>query len=81
MDKYGAIQIKQLQASGVTGAAYDEAVKGIESAGYNYKHNPFFFAMYTYEEILPVGILITLISALILKRKPKEIVAGETVAD
>ncbi len=79
MDKYGAMQIKQLQARGVTGAAYDEAVKSIENAGYNYKHNPFFFAMYTYAEIFPVGILITLISALILKRKAPVNVAGQTV--
>ena len=69
MDKYSAMQIKQMQESGMSGVALDEALKSIESANYNYKHNPFFFAMYTYMEILPVGILITLISALILKRK------------
>ena len=69
MDKYAAIQIKQLHESGVSGAALDEAVKGIEKASDSYKNNPFFFAMYTYMEILPVGILITLISSLILKRK------------
>ena len=71
MDTYSAMQIKELQASGISGAAYDEAVKGFESAAYSYKHNPFFFAMYTYMEILPVGILISLISALILRRKAK----------
>ena len=69
MDKYSAMQVKQLQASGMSGAALNEALKSIESASYNYKNNPFFFAMYTYMEILPVGILITLISALILRRK------------
>ena len=69
MDKYSAMQVKQLHQSGVSGAALEEALKDIETAGYNYKNNPFFFAMYTYMEILPVGILITLISALILKRK------------
>jgi hypothetical protein len=69
MDKYSAMQVKQLHESGVSGAALDEGLKSIESANYNYKHNPFFFAMYTYMEILPVGIIITLISALVLKRK------------
>jgi hypothetical protein len=69
MDKYSAMQIKQLHESGISGAALDEAIKSIESASYNYKHNPLFFAMYTYMEILPVGILITLISAFILRRK------------
>jgi hypothetical protein len=34
--------------------------------------NPLLFILMTYAEILPVGILIALISALILKRKPKE---------
>lgn len=69
IDKYSAMQVKQLEASGISGAELDEAIKSIERESYNYKHNPFFFAMYTYMEILPVGILITLISALILKRK------------
>jgi hypothetical protein len=36
----------------------------------NYK-NPFYRMLYTYIEILPVGLIITLISALILKRKKK----------
>jgi hypothetical protein len=69
MDKYSAMQVKQLHESGISGAALDETLKSIESANYSYKHNPFFFAMYTYMEILPVGIIITLVSALILKRK------------
>jgi hypothetical protein len=69
IDKYSAMQVKQIQASGLSGAALDEALKSIESTSYNYKNSPFFFAMYTYMEILPVGIIITLISALILRRK------------
>ena len=70
IDKYSAMQIDQLKKSGISGAKLEDAVKGIESDSYSYKHNPFFFAMYTYMEILPVGIIITLISALILKKKP-----------
>lgn len=69
MDKYAAMQVKQLQESGVSGAAFDDALTSINSATYNYKTSPFFFAMYTYMEILPVGIIVTLITALILKRK------------
>lgn len=69
IDKYSTMQIKQLHQSGITGAALDSAIKEIENNAYNYKHNLFFFAMYTYMEILPVGIIISLISALILKRK------------
>jgi hypothetical protein len=69
MDKYSAMQIRQLQSSGVSGAEFNDAVKSIETASYNYRNNPFFFTMFTYMEILPVGILITLISTLILRRK------------
>lgn len=69
MDKYAAMQVKEVQSSGLSGPAYDEAIKSIEGTAYEYKHNPLVFTMYTYLEILPVGILISLISALILKRK------------
>ena len=69
MDHYSAIKIKQIQESGISGTRLEEAIKNTETKCYNYKHNPFFFAMFTYLEILPLGILITLISALILRRK------------
>jgi len=78
MDKYAAMQVKQLQESGLSGAKLEEALKEIETASYNYKHKPLFFVMYTYMEILPVGIIITLISALILKRKTPKTVATTT---
>lgn len=69
IDKYSAMEMKQLKQSGVSGAELNDAVRKIESKNHNYKNNPLFFAMYTYAEILPVGIIISLISALILKRK------------
>ncbi len=69
MDKYSAIQIKQLQESGISGAELEDGIKKIESLNFNYKNNLIVFASYTYVEILPVGIVISLISALILKRK------------
>lgn len=68
MDKYSAIQVKQVQESGITGAELEENLKSIESARVNYA-NPVFFSLYTYMEIFPLGIIISLISALILKRK------------
>lgn len=69
IDKFADVQIKQMQDSGISGAALEEARKNMETTIHNYKTNPFYFALFTYMEILPVGILITLISALILRRK------------
>ena len=69
MDKYSVIQIEQLKATGISGSKLEEGIKKIEELNYSYKNNPFVFASYTYMEILPVGIVISLISAFILKRK------------
>jgi hypothetical protein len=71
MDKYSAMMVKHAQESGKTGIELEQALKEIETAKTNYS-NPVFFALYTYMEILPVGILISLISALILKRNTKK---------
>ena len=68
MDKYAAHMIEQAKSSGVSAAELDKKVT--EMAGFKemYK-NPLFVILITYMEILPIGILITLISAFILKRK------------
>ncbi len=69
IDMYAAMQIKELKESGISGAVLDEGIKSIETASYKYKNSAFYFTMMTYAEILPVGIIITIISSLILKRK------------
>lgn len=78
MDKYSAMQIKQLEASGTSGAELQEKIKGIEETNFSYKNNIVFFAIATYTEIFPVGIIMSLIGALVLKRKkPKEELAAK----
>lgn len=68
MDKFSAHEIDKLRSDGASQAAIDAKIKEMAEFSKMYK-NPFFNAMMTYMEILPVGIVVTLISALILKRK------------
>jgi len=68
MEKYSAQIIEKMQKDGVPQAEIDEQVKEMDDFGELYK-NPFFNALITYVEILPVGLLISLISATILKKK------------
>ena len=73
MDKYTATTLNAAKAGG---ASQDELNKqAAEMAGYKdmYK-NPLLVILLTYSEILPIGLVVTLISALILKRKSKEYV-------
>lgn len=76
MDKYSAAMIGKARASGMSAEAL--AKKSAEMAQMKewYK-NPLFVILMTYIEILPVGVLVALISALILKRRePRKIVAA-----
>jgi hypothetical protein len=69
MDKYGAAAIQKLQASGASAAAIQAKVEEIK----RYKaleDNPLTNAAMTFIEPFPVGLLVTLISAAILRRKP-----------
>ncbi len=68
MDKYSAHMLEKLKASGASQVEIDKQAKEMANFNKMYK-NPFFNAMMTYAEILPVGLIVTLISSLILKRK------------
>jgi Protein of unknown function (DUF4199) len=69
MDKYSEHMISEAKSSGASSAKVAETIS--EMAKYKeWYQNPLFVALLTYAEILPVGLVITLISALILKRKP-----------
>lgn len=69
MDHYAASQIRHAQQSGISGAKLEAMTKELQESSASYKRNPLVFIWYTYLEILPVGIIVSLISALILKRK------------
>jgi len=68
MEKYSAIMIKQAQQSGATGAALDKKIAGINQMKEMYK-SPLMVILFTYAEVLPVGIGISILAALLLKRK------------
>lgn len=72
MDKYTAHLLKQFQAEGPTAAELDAKV--VELAGYKEMYrSPLMVILWTYAEILPVGLVVTLISALILKKPGAEV--------
>ena len=70
MDKYGDLEIENMKTAGASIAEINEKKKEMADFSKMYK-NPFFNAMITYAEILPVGLIVTLISSLILKRTLK----------
>jgi Protein of unknown function (DUF4199) len=67
-DKYAAHTLEKLKASGASAAEISRQAASMESFKTMYK-NPFFNILLTYSEILPVGLLISLVSALVLKKK------------
>ena len=71
MDKYSAHMIENAKATGKSQASIDATVKQMDMYKGMYK-NPLFFVLLTYAEILPVGLVVSLISALILKIKDKK---------
>jgi hypothetical protein len=68
MDSYWAAQIAKVQASGLDAAKIAAKVAAIQQSQQSYQ-NPLVNAAYTFMEPLPVGLIITLISAAVLRRK------------
>ena len=70
MDSYWAAQIQKVQSSPGTAEAIQAKVAAIRQSQQSYQ-NPLVNSLYTFIEPFPVGLLITLVSAAILRRKPK----------
>jgi hypothetical protein len=68
MDSYFAAEIHKIQASGLDAATTAAKVAAIQHSQQLYQ-NPFVNMAYTIMEPLPVGLIITLVSAAILRRK------------
>jgi hypothetical protein len=69
MEKYLEAMITKLKAKGLAQAELDKQVADLKNMREMYR-NPIFFTLITYAEIVPTGLLLSLISALILKKKP-----------
>jgi hypothetical protein len=69
-DKYAAYMIDKAKAAGASQTELNKTVLQMANLKEMYK-NPIFTALLTYAEIVPVGLVVSLISALIFKRKIK----------
>lgn len=70
MEKYAACMLKQASESGASLAEIKATTDEMEIYKELYK-NPIWVILMTFGEVFPVGFIISLISALILKRKAK----------
>jgi hypothetical protein len=78
MDKYGAHVIAKLQASGASVAAIQAQTEQLKKYKEMYA-NPLFNVAMTFIEPFPVGLGITLLSAAVLRRRPKPQAIGATL--
>ncbi|SRR5690349_8989684 len=67
-DKYAAMSLEKMTRNGASAAEIAAATKQMDEFKVMYK-NPLFNVGMTFMEVFPVGLLITLISAAILRRK------------
>jgi hypothetical protein len=70
MDKYSAHMIERAKAAGASPAALQAQVEQAKKYKEMYE-NPLFNAAITFLEPFPIGLAITLLSSLVLRRKPQ----------
>jgi hypothetical protein len=73
--KYGAYMVEKARASGASPEAIQAQVEQMKKFKELYD-NPFINAALSFLEPLPVGLIMTLIAALILRKKPKSHAGG-----
>ena len=71
MEKYTEIVLNQTKADGATASELQKKSAEMESFKEMYK-NPLMVVLLTYSEVLPIGLIVSVISALILKRRTKK---------
>lgn len=71
LDKFNAHVLEKMRASGESEAAIQEQAAELATMA-KYYDNVLFNVAITFMEIFPVGLIVTLVSAAILRRKPRE---------
>lgn len=72
MDKYNAYMVEKAKASGASPAAVQAQLEQLQKYRQLY-NNPLFNAAMTFFEPFPIGLIITLISAAVLKKRPPQL--------
>jgi amino acid transporter len=78
-EKYGAYTLEKMRNSGATAQQVAQQVESLKSFKALYD-NPFYNVLMTFTEPLPVGLLVTLISAIVLRKKQKRLNGEQQLA-
>ncbi len=78
LDQYTAHVLLKMRSTGASEAAVQEQAAKLAEMAKHYR-NPLYNSAITFMEIFPVGLIVTLISAAILRRKPRQGVPAATV--
>jgi len=70
LDKYSAHMVEKARAAGASAASIQAQIESMKELKVKYE-NPFYNAALTFIEPFPVGLLMTLISAAILRKRPQ----------
>ena len=79
MDQFQGFQLAKMRAEGASAAAVAEMQAEMARFAELYR-NPFFNVAITFLEVFPVGLIVTLVSALILRRGPRAGAAARAAA-
>ena len=71
IDKYSLHVLRDAAKDGATRAELSNKTKELAEFKEMYK-NPLFVVLVSYAEVLPIGLAVAVISALVLKKKPKQ---------
>jgi len=79
LDVYSAHVLAKMRSTGASEAAIRETAAKLADLAKHYT-NPFYNSAITFMEVFPVGLIVTLVSAAILRRKPRPDAPASAVA-